>query len=78
MYAGRTRGSPLTPPDQDNILHGLLRAAYDEARRTGDGLDDGETNVLRKFQTASVRLGWVCSFVVKRLAWFLEWRQLSW
>ena len=32
-------------------MHGMLRAASDEAKGTGDGLDDGSTNVLRKFQT---------------------------
>lgn len=30
----------------------MLRAAHDEVKGTGDGLDDGETNVLKKFQTA--------------------------
>ena len=45
MFHGRVHGSALSNEDQDNILHGMLRAAYDEAKGTGDGLDDGETNV---------------------------------
>ena len=51
MWSGRAKGSALAPTDQDHVLHGMIRAAYDEVKGTGDGLDDGETNVLKKFQT---------------------------